>query len=32
MLEIVMDGLRQSNDHEEFEANLKMMRRIVNDD
>lgn len=31
LLEFMMEGLRQSEDHEEFEANLKMFKRLFKD-
>jgi transcriptional regulator with XRE-family HTH domain len=32
LLEFIMDGLRESETHEEFEANLKLLKRIMKDD
>lgn len=31
LLEFIMDGLRQAEDHEEFEANLKLLKRVMKD-
>ena len=32
VLEIIMDGLRKAESHEEFEANLKLLKRLMKDD